>query len=93
LERNGVHDLKRINQLANFALLEWPENIDISDRSPAEYVLTSRPRFSTEEWSRMHKLHALPENWHEMTYDTFLDERRKLMAKIIRRGFESLKQS
>ena len=31
LESQGVEDLKRINQLANFALLEWPENIDISD--------------------------------------------------------------
>ncbi len=62
LEREGVEDLKRINQLANFALLEWPENIDISDMPPAEYVPKSQPRFTTEEWGRMHELHALPEN-------------------------------
>lgn len=91
LERAGVDDLKRINQVANFALLEWPDNIDISDDSPSEYVPKIQPRFSTEEWCRMHEHHALPEAWHAMAYDTFLIERRKLMAAIIRKGFESLK--
>lgn len=92
LESQGVEDLKRINQLANFALLEWPDNIDISDMPPSEYVSQIRPRFSDEEWSRMHEFHALPGDWHEMPYETFLHERRKLMAAITRRGFESLKQ-
>ena len=31
LEKQGQKDLKIINQVANFALLEWPENIAISD--------------------------------------------------------------
>ena len=31
------------NQLANFALLEWPENIDISDTPPTEYVADAGP--------------------------------------------------
>lgn len=39
------NDLKQINQLANFALLEWPDNIDISDSSPSEYVPALRNRF------------------------------------------------
>ncbi len=92
LERQGVVDLKLINQLANFALLEWPENIDISDKPPTEYVPKIRERFSADDWSRMHEFHALPEGWNEMQYETFLHERRKLMAAITRRGFESLKQ-
>jgi hypothetical protein len=91
LEREGVDDLKRINQVANFALLEWPENIDISDDSPTEYVPKIQLRFSAEEWTRMHEHHALPEGWPTMSYDEFLIERRKLMAAIIRKGFESLK--
>ena len=36
--RSGVTDLKQINQMANYALLEWPDNIDISDSPPSEYV-------------------------------------------------------
>jgi hypothetical protein len=90
LERHEVKDLKRINQLANFALLEWPDNIEISDGPPTEYVPEIRSRFTPEDWQRMHEYHALPANWHEMPYDKFLIERRKLMAAIIRRGFESL---
>jgi len=93
LERMGVMDLKRINQVANFALLEWPDNIEISDTPPAEYVPQICPRFSEDDWKRMLNHHALPERWHEMSYDTFLIERRKLMAGIIRFGFESLKQA
>lgn len=90
LERNGEEDLKRINQVANFALLEWPDNIDISDDAPTAYVPQVRARFSGDEWTRMHEAHALPAEWHLMDYDAFLIERRKLMAAIIRRGFESI---
>jgi len=90
LESQGVEDLKKINQMANFALLEWPENIGIADEPPSEYVPKIQARFSADEWARMHKDHALPENWHLMPYETFLQERRKLMAAIIRRGFEAL---
>lgn len=90
LERTGIDDLKRINQVGNFALLEWPDNIDISDDPPSEYVPRIRPRFAVADWDQMHAQHALPAGWHEMSYDKFLVERRKLMASIIRKGFESL---
>jgi hypothetical protein len=91
LESQGVDDLKKINQLSNFALLEWPENIDISDTPPAEYVPKIQTRFPADDWARMHEYHAMPQNWHEMPYEMFLQERRKLMAGIIHRGFETLK--
>lgn len=91
LEKQGVQDLKLINQVANTALLEWPENIQISDAAPSEYVPKIREPFSSEEWSRMHRLHALPMNWEQMEYADFPDERRKLMAAIIREGFDTLK--
>lgn len=90
LERQGETDLKVINQIANFALLEWPENIAISDDPPSIYVPLIRERFATDEWQRMHDLHALPAGWESMAYADFLDERRRLMAGVIRRGFESL---
>lgn len=90
LERDGVTDLKRINQLGNFALLEWPDNIAISDEPPTVYVPELQSRIAADAWEDMHRHHALPEGWHTMPYDTFLIERRKLMAAIIRKGFESL---
>ena len=91
LEREGEQDRKIINQMANYALLEWPENIDISDTPPSQYVPKIRERFSTEEWQRMQELHALPEGWEQMAYADFLVERRKRMADIVRRGFETLR--
>jgi len=90
LESEGESDLKVINQLANFALLEWPDNIEISDTPPSEYVPMLRERFSPPEWSRMHELHALPDSWETLSYAEFLTARRRLMAGITRRGFESL---
>jgi hypothetical protein len=71
-------------------LLEWPENVDIRDKHPADYVAAIQPRFSTEVWSRMQALHALPDGWQGLSYPDFLETRRHLMADIIRRGFESL---
>jgi hypothetical protein len=90
LESQGITDLKQINQTANFALLEWPDNSGISDDAPSEYVPKLRPRFSEEEWRYMYQMHAIPEGWESMPYDDFLQKRRALMAQIIRRGFESL---
>ncbi len=90
LESIGVDDLKQINQQANFALLEWPDNIDISDDAPSKYVRELKSRFSDSEWRTFHEHHALPPQWEQMEYQTFLSERRKLMAQIIRGGYESL---
>jgi hypothetical protein len=90
LESQGESDLKVINQLANFALLEWPENISISDDPPSRYVPKLRQRFAADDWRRMHELHALPEGWESLSYADFLTARRRLMAAIVRRGFEGL---
>jgi hypothetical protein len=92
LERNGVKEQTDINQMANYALLEWPENIDISDESPANYlpIIERRYEDKKQEWQQMLRDHALPEGWENMDYLPFLTERRKLMAAIIKRGFESL---
>lgn len=91
LENQGVEDLKIINQVANFAYLEWPENIDISDDPPSDYVSRIQKRFSPDEWEKMHQLHALPNGWEHMEFSDFLSARRKLMADIIRQGFETLR--
>jgi len=91
LEEEGVTDLRLINQMANQALIEWPENIDIGDDPPSEYVPKIRERFPKADWGTMQDLHALPDGWELMDYATLLEERRKLMAGIIRRGFETLR--
>lgn len=90
LERQGIKEINHINQIANFALLEWPDNISISDGPPSEYVPLLKNRFSVEAWGNMCELHALPEGWENMAYDVFLTERRKLIAEVIKRGYDIL---
>lgn len=90
LERQGISDLSDINQVANLALIEWPENIAISDTAPTDYLPAIRERFRPEEWSAMCALHALPEDWEHMEYADFLAARRHLMADVVRQGYEAL---
>lgn len=90
LERQGIEDRRQINQMANYALLEWPDNLDISDSPPMEYVPVVRQRFSDQDWTEMCQSHALPDTWEEMDYQDFLAERRRLMASVIRRGYQRL---
>lgn len=93
LEKAVTQEQTEINQMANYALLEWPENIDIGMTPPDQYVPEIKARFGGQEaqWSKMLSDHALPDNWETMAYPAFLEARRKLMAAIIRKGFESLK--
>lgn len=92
LEDNGFEDLRDINQMANYALLEWPDNIDIGKKAPFIYFPDIEQRFADQPqvWSKMLADHALPAGWQNMSYPDFLQTRRVLMADIIRKGFESL---
>ena len=83
-------DIKVVNQIANFALVEWHDNIDISDKSPVDYLPSYLQRFTADEIKEMYYWHALPNNWECMQYNDFLEERRKLMAKVIHDGFQKL---
>ena len=91
LQRIKIGDKRLINQAANYALVEWSDNIDISDRSPREYVPELEARFTSEEIQNMYSWHALPERWYEMEYSLFLQERRRRMADVIRQGFGKIK--
>lgn len=91
LEKEVTKEQTEINQMANYALLEWPENIDIGMTPPGQYAPAIRERFPNAQWDKMLSDHALPNGWEDMAYPDFLEARRKLMADIIRQGFESLK--
>ena len=88
----GITDTKRINQAANFAPTDWQTNGIISDRNPAEYWpdLVAK-RSHGDDWIEQQMYwHALPENWHQLPYDDFLEQRRHLIARVTRDGFEKL---
>jgi hypothetical protein len=92
LQKIGIKDNHDINQVANYTLVEWKDNIDISDSPPAEYAVKYEQRFTTDELARMYELHGLPDRWYQMSYQDFLPERRKRMAVVIRQGFGHLQK-
>lgn len=91
LQRIGIRENRLINQAANYALVEWNDNIKVSDHSPSRYVPELEKRFSPDAVQQMYRLHALPERWYEMEYHEFLKERRKRMAEVIRQGLEKIR--
>ena len=90
LQRNGVPEQRDTNQIANYALVEWSDNLDISDKAPSEYLPYYLSRLSTDDQQKMYYWHALPNNWEQMDYTDFLVERRKRMAKVVKDAYETI---
>lgn len=90
LDELGFKSTRDTNQIANYALVEWNDNIAISDTPPSEYFQKYWARLSAKEKSDQAYWHALPENWDQMEYKSFLDARRKGIAKVIADGYQRL---
>ena len=80
---------KRSNK-GNFAILDYSNNIGISDRSPSEYAEEYREALGEEAYAENCRQHALPDGWENMDYEEFLEERRRLMAQLAKDAFERL---
>ena len=83
----------KINQMANYALIDWKDNMDILDDAPSVYYPIICAGMSDEQIRVMEEENALPHGWENMSYDDFLIERRKLMAAKIKIAFEVLKKA
>ena len=90
LAKQGIVGTRETNQIANYALVEWGDNVDIAGMSPADYLPDIKARFSHGELERMYRLHALPPNWEHLDYREFLERRRELMAEVIAEGYATL---
>lgn len=90
LAKQGINAIRETNQIANYALMEWGDNTDISDKAPSDYLPDMMARFSHAELERMYELHALPQNWENLDYREFLEKRRELIAQVIAEGYATL---
>ena len=92
LKTIGITDIRDTNQVANYALVQWDDNIHISSSAPSDYYPKYEQRWAGDAaaWGVTLKHHALPDGWHRMEYRRFLEERRRLLAQVIRAGFETL---
>ncbi len=66
LETIGIKDDRDRNQIANFAYVEWRDNLDISDDAPREYLGVYLDALSNEERKEMYYYHALPDGWETL---------------------------
>jgi hypothetical protein len=87
LTTEGVTERKQVNQIANFALLEWPDNLKVGAAPPNAYAPSLDSMLSNDD----RFLHALPPLWWTMPYEAFLGERRRLMAEVVRAAWERLR--
>lgn len=88
----GYNDSK-INQMANYAFIDWKDNAEILDESPSVYYPVICEGRSAEQIRIMEEENALPHAWETMQYETFIVERRKLMAAKIKAAYEILKHN
>ncbi len=90
LDSIGFKTVPQRNQLANYALVEWHDNIEIGAKPPSDYFAEYAERFDPVELDQMLQWHALADGWAEQPYQTFLENRRYQIAQVIKSGWESL---
>jgi len=90
LTKNGYTSDRDRNQIANFTYLDYNTNIDISDDPPAKYVARYRQKLGENGYKKTCEENALPVDFEKMEYPAFLEQRRKLMAGIVKQAYQKL---
>ena len=91
LTRIGIDRTVQRNQIANYAFVEWPDNAKIGDSPPSEYFPRLFDALTPQQQTQARFWHALPDGWERMDYQDFLQQRRVLIAAVIRAAFEKLR--
>ena len=91
LTRIGIDRTVQRNQIANYAFVEWPDNTKIGDSPPSEYFPSLFAELTPQEQKRARFWHALSEGWEQMDYWEFLQQRRALIADVVRAAFYKLR--
>ncbi len=104
LQKNGVTDKSKYNQIANYTYLDTQTNISVGEKAPNEYFRIVYEQCNSKEMKfgnitdvttleQNLKTNCIPQNIIELevaNYESFLLERRKLMAKKIKDYYFSL---
>lgn len=82
--------LSQRSNRGNFTLVDYQNNIYISDDAPSEYVRKYRDSLGEDEYRRNCEEHALPIGFEDLDYEEFLGRRRRLMGELVKRAYEQL---
>jgi hypothetical protein len=79
-------------QLRDAHMVDWNDNITISDQPPTEYwpQQLAAKQLPDTVLAQQVRWHALPEAWTTLPYEEFLTQRRRLMAQVVRTAFNHL---
>lgn len=89
LKRKGITG-KQVDAIANMAFVDWNDNLKISDKDPEDYWPTMIKSMPPEQLKQQMGWHALPDDWWREEYSRFCEKRSRLIADIVRKGFEKL---
>jgi len=104
LQKNGINNRKDYNQIANYVYTQSEINIKIKDNAPCEYMSLMKSQIAgdglhyggiTEADDLKQNLaeNCVPVDFMDMDikdYQKFLEERRVLMARFMKKYYESL---
>lgn len=104
LKNNGFDIKSLYNQVANYTYLDKPVNIAIGDKAPNEYFSIAKKQCETKkievgtitdkkDYLDNLEANCIPLEIEDMTYNdyqNFLEKRRKLMAKKIKKYYYSI---
>ncbi len=104
LKQNGYEDKAKYNQVANYTYLDTGVNISIGKKAPNEYFAQAKEQCQKgqccigtilNEYDLINnlKINCIPEGIYTMQagdYETFLQERRKMMAEKIKNYYYSI---
>ncbi|MGJ9460474.1 GmrSD restriction endonuclease domain-containing protein [Oceanobacillus sp. CF4.6] len=104
LQKNGYNNRRQYNQIANYVYTEQVVNLAIKDEAPSNYMdhvklqlndMKSRigEITNTEQLKMNMKMNCVPDSLFNMdasNFETFLEERRELMANKIKNFYENL---
>lgn len=90
LKRNGFKQ-EEYNQVANYVWITQPRNLQISDYAPKIYMSNKETmQYHSDENDKENAIPATLRSYDFHNYHQFLQERRILMAQLIKELFESL---
>lgn len=90
LAKQGILDDRIRNQTANFTYLDYQTNIEIGDDAPNEYIQRYRKKLGDNDFYMTLEQNAIPIGFENMEYEEFLDKRRNLMSKIVKKAYKKL---
>ena len=93
LRKINITNTIQVDAIANMGFVDWIDNVSISDTAPCEYWPQMTRNIEPGRLKKQMHWHALPHGWERMDYYEFLETRRKLIAQIVKEGFERLCQS